>query len=259
MNRLRLSFFLIFAALSSNSTPAFADGLIKIDTRPGVTLGYWYMPRPNAMATVVLLPGGAGGIGLKNGVVTSNNFLVRSRNDFAAQRFNVAVVGRPSDKEDLDPVFRVGAAHMEDMRKLVTHLKKETGLPVWLIGTSRGTLSAAAAAIDFGNDQLAGIVLTSSITRRTQAPGVPDLALERIRIPVLVVHHQRDACSFCRPQDVMYITRGLVNAPVKKQIMVNTGDGATGDPCDALHWHGFIGAERQTVDTIAEWIKNPAP
>lgn len=37
------------------------DRLVKIDTRPGVSVSFWYMKRPDASATVVLLPGGAGG------------------------------------------------------------------------------------------------------------------------------------------------------------------------------------------------------
>lgn len=29
-----------------------------------------------------------------------------------------------------------------------------------------------------------------------------------------------------------------------------------GDPCEAQHWHGFIGMEHEVVDQIAGWIKN---
>ncbi|MEK7341033.1 MAG: hypothetical protein AABZ69_02320, partial [Candidatus Binatota bacterium] len=43
-----------------------------------------YMKRDGARATVVLLMGGGGGIGLKGGVPRSQNFLVRSREHFAA-------------------------------------------------------------------------------------------------------------------------------------------------------------------------------
>jgi hypothetical protein len=70
-----------------------ADRLVNIDTRPGVRVGYWWMERPDATATVVLLPGGKGAIGMKDGVPTSDNFLVRNRERFAAAKFNVAVVG----------------------------------------------------------------------------------------------------------------------------------------------------------------------
>jgi len=82
--------------------PSFAtDLLIKVDTRQGVKVPVYYMKRESAKATVVLLPGGAGGIGMKEGLPTSNNFLVRSRDYFAANGFNVAVVAKPSDMKGL--------------------------------------------------------------------------------------------------------------------------------------------------------------
>ena len=49
----------------------------------------------------------------------------------------------------------------------------------------------------------------------------------------------------------------LKNAPVKKEIMVSGGENPTGNVCEALHWHGYIGMEREAVDLIAEWIKKP--
>jgi pimeloyl-ACP methyl ester carboxylesterase len=238
---------------------AAADRLVKIDTRPGVTVAFWYMPRPGATATVVLLPGGSGSIGMKHGKPTSRNFLVRSRDLFAGHDVSVAIVGRPSDKKDLDNDFRADPRHVADLRAVVAYLKKDSGLPVWLIGTSRGTISAAAAAIAFGADELAGVVLTSSITSYRIAAAVPRQPLDRIRIPVLVMHHEKDACPVCAPYEVKYILRGLTHAPVKKLVMVNGGGDPRGDPCEALHWHGYIGMEPQAVDTIMAWIKNPTP
>ena len=32
-----------------------------------------------------------------------------------------------------------------------------------------------------------------------------------------------------------------------------------GHVCEALHWHGFIGMEREAVDGMAGWIKAPRP
>jgi pimeloyl-ACP methyl ester carboxylesterase len=247
---------LLFAA----TTAAFAaeDKLIKLDTRPGVSVTVYTMKRDGAAATVVLLPGGGGGIGLKDGVPTSDNFLVRSRDHFAAHGFNVAVVSRPTDKE-LDYEFRVSPAHIEDLRQVVEYLKTDTGLPVWLVGTSRGTVSAAAAAITFGNEKLAGLALTSSVTSNKRTGAVPEQKLEAIRIPVLVLHHEKDACSVTFPRGARWIIDGLRNAPVKKLIMVSGGAGASGDPCEPLHWHGFIGMEKEAVGLIADWIKNPKP
>jgi dienelactone hydrolase len=253
--RLILSIFIVLLA-----APAFAenDRLIKIDTRPGVTVSFYYMKRDGAKASIVLLPGGAGGIGMKNGIPTSNNFLVRSRDLFAANGFNVAVVGKPSDKEDLDGSFRISAEHIEDLRRVVAFLKKDSGVPVWVVGTSMGTISATAVATVVSKEELSGIVLTSSVTQK-RIGAVPEQKLESIRLPVLVVHHELDACKICVPSEVSQIIRGLKNAPIKKEVYVKGGANPTGNPCEALHWHGFIGIEKEVVDLISAWIKNPGP
>jgi hypothetical protein len=250
-----LTAFLLIAA------PSFAaDGrLVTINTRPSVSVTFYYVQNPAAKATVVLLAGGKGDIGLKNGVPTSKNFLVRSRDYFAAHGLNVAVLDRPSDHDELGYMFRVSDEHIEDIRKTVAYLKKDPGLPVWLVGTSRGTVSATAAAIAFGNAELSGIVLTSSVTERKNTGAVPYQKLDAIRIPVLVLHHQYDECKNCVPGDASLIVRKLTNAPVKKLILVNGGANPFGDPCEPMHWHGYIGMEREAVDIIAGWIANPVP
>ena len=235
-----------------------ADGLVRIDTRPGVKVGYWMMERPNASATLVLLPGGEGGIGLRNGAPHSANFLVRERDRFAAAGFNVAIVGKPSDRDDLDLAFRAGPEHVEDLRRVVEALRARYGKPVWLVGTSRGTVSAAAAAAALG-DAIAGVVLTSSITARNVPQAVENLPLAKIRVPVLVVHHRKDACRDTPAFEAPRIVEGLTNAPAKKLLVMDGGSGARGGYCQPLHWHGFIGMEQETVDAIADFIRDRRP
>ena len=249
---------LILALLTLGSSLATAaDRLVTIDTRPGVRLGYWLMQREDARATLVLLPGGGGSIGLRDGVPTSSNFLVRSRDLFAARGFHVAIVGRPSDRPDLDSNFRASSAHVEDLRLVVERLRKDLGKPVWLVGTSRGTISAAAAAIALDPADIAGIVLTSTVTHGTRAAPVPALSIADIRVPVLVVHHARDECRSCVPEEAARIAGRLTRAPVKKFVMLDGGADARGDPCEPWHWHGFVGMEREAVELIVRWIGEP--
>ena len=250
-----LLFILMLPALTASAS----DGsLLEIPTRPGVTVPVYLMKRGDAVATVVLLPGGNGGIGMSGGVPTSRDFLVRNRERFLEQRFNVAVVGRPRDKRNLDLSARKGPEHLTDLHKVVEHLRRDVPLPVWLVGMSRGTVSAAAAAIAFGNNDLAGIVLASSVTNPTIPYSVPRLRLERIRIPVLVLHHEHDACDLCDPNGVDEIMAGLINAPVAKDILVDGGGWPGGDPCTSSHWHGYSGMQEEAVDIISQWIKHPA-
>jgi len=251
--------WLVALALGPASAAVHADELITLPTRSGVTVSYWYMPRANAAATLVLLPGGAGGIGLRDGRPQSGNFLVRSRDLFAAVGFNVAIVGRPSDVADMDTGFRAGAAHMQDLERVVDDLRARAAVPLWLVGTSRGTVSATAAAITIGPPRLDGVVLTSSVTAFKLPGAVPTQRLSEVRVPVLVLHHEKDACPSCAPHEVSWIMSGLTQAPVKKLLWASGGEGARGDPCEAFHWHGYVGMEAQAVQWIASWVRNPTP
>ncbi len=167
-------------------------------------------------------------------------------------------MGRPSNQRDLDGEFRSSARHVDDIRAVVAFLKRESGKPVWLVGTSRGTISAAAGAI--GLDlEIAGVVLTSSITSYAIAGAPAKQALESVHVPVLVMHHVRDACRFCQPHETAWIMKGLVNAPRKQLLLVDGGAEPIGPDCEAMHWHGFINMEAEAVGLIARWIRQAAP
>jgi len=247
-----------FVAALASTGALGAGHMVSIDTRPGVRVGCWMMERPDAVAAVVLLPGGAGSIGMKGGVPTSTNFLVRSRGMFAAAGFDVAIVGKPSDRDDLDLAFRAGPEHVQDLKRVVERVRADTGKPVWLVGTSRGTVSAAAAAIALG-PAIDGVVLTSSITDPALPQSVQNLDLARIRVPVLVLHHKRDACRATPPEQAPRIVEGLANASAKRLVMVDGGSGAHGGWCQPMHWHGYIGMEQQAVDAIADFIRDRRP
>ncbi|HXZ49946.1 MAG TPA: hypothetical protein VEG27_13065 [Usitatibacter sp.] len=249
---------LALAAVLAGAPALAADHLVRIETRPGVHVSYWMMARPGASAALVLLPGGAGGIAMKGGVPTSDNFLVRSRDLFAAAGFDVAIVGKPTDHADLDLAFRASPEHVADLARVVEKVHAATRRPVWLVGTSRGTVSAAAAAIALG-PAIAGVVLTSSITDPGLPQAVENLDLARIRVPVLVVHHRLDACPGTPPEEAHRIVEGLTAAPEKKLLIVSGGGTPYGPKCEPMHWHGFVGMEQEAVDDIARFVREPRP
>jgi acetyl esterase/lipase len=239
-----------------------AGTLIKVPTRPGVETTLFWEPVAGARGTVLLFPGGAGGFGrVEDGRATSANFLVRSAPLFAAQGYNVAIFGRPNDAEGISPADRIGDAHLADIRGVLEHLKTLGAAPasVWLIGTSRGTGSATSAAIRLADPALAGVVLTASIVSYSQPDAVPKQNLAAIGLPVLVVHHTRDACRVTQPHEATNILKGLVNAPVKKLMLLDAGANPSGDVCGPLHWHGFIGMEPAAVEAMVGWIRRPVP
>ena len=234
------------------------EQMVKLEIgRANAHLPIYVMTQPQATATLVLLPGGDAGTGkLVEGQPTSKNFLVRSRALFAAQQFNVIVVFRASDLQRLDYDYRVSPTHVQELAEVVRHAKQLSDAPVWLVGTSRGTVSGTAATIAWPQGTVQGLVLTSSVTSN-KIGAIATQAIGKLAVPTLVVHHQQDACKICLPQEAARITDGLKSAPIKKFIMVQGGSDPVGDPCDALHWHGFINHEKETVQQIAHWIKSP--
>jgi hypothetical protein len=111
--------------------------------------------------------------------------------------------------------------------------------------------------INLQDSQIAGGVVSSSVVAYKKAGALPKQDLKQIKVPVLVYHHEKDACDICRPNEVPSILSGLKNSPVKKLMMVSGGSNPTGSPCEGNHWHGFIGMEQQAVSEISAWIKNP--
>ena len=249
-----LGTLLLFTSLTGH-----AEGtLFRVPTRPDVKTTLFWETAANAKATVLLFPGGGGGFGkVVDGQATGGNFLVRSAPHFLARGFNVAIFGRPSDTEELGWADRTAAPHLADARAVLDFVKQKSTAPVWIVGTSRGTVSATAMAIHVQDLAIAGLVLTASAVKPGTPGNVPGQNLSAIALPVLVLHHSKDACIHCAPSEVPAILQGLANAPVKKLIFVDGGAHPSGDVCAAMHFHGFIGMETEAVDLIAGWIGQP--
>jgi len=232
----------------------------QVATRQDVSVPIYTHWRSDAVATVVLYSGGAGGYGKigEDGWPAGGNFLIRTGKRWAQHPFNVVMVGRPSDGIDLafGPV-RTGEKHAADNLAIFKAIKLKSPLPIWLVGTSLGTISAAAAAIQDNDKLVAGLVLTSTIVAYKVRGAVPTQDLEKVRVPTLIFHHEDDACWACRPYEVKNLAEALKNAPIKRTMFVSGGEGATGDSCEPMHHHGFVGMRDEAVDLIAAWILKP--
>jgi pimeloyl-ACP methyl ester carboxylesterase len=213
----------------------------------------------SAKAVVVLFAGNHGG--LQIGVDGSlkwgkGNFLVRSRQHFVDQGLAVAVIDAPSDRQS-EPFlagFRQTPEHAADVKAVIAWLREQTHAPVWLVGTSRGTQSVAYVATRLsGSESPDGIVLTSTVLADNRSTAVPAMPIERIRIPVLVAHHEGDTCRVCRFEDLPALTKKLVGNP-RTELITFKGGVSTGDPCEAFAHHGFNGIERDVVTQITQWI-----
>jgi pimeloyl-ACP methyl ester carboxylesterase len=178
---------------------------------------------------------------------------------FAALKVNVAVMGTITDSGLTYP-DRVGDDHLSDVATVAQTVRGLSPVPVWLVGTSRGTVSATAAAIRYADKPMFdGIVLTSAIVGGKKPQAVPHQSIEKIRVPVLVYMHVKDGCSDCQLSDAKWLIGKFKGASVQAFMAVQGGGNPTGDPCHGSHYHGFIGMESQAVADIVGWINNPVP
>ncbi len=253
---------LVAAALTtllSLATAQTSQRVVDIPTRPGVTQRMIVLTPPEPKAAVVLLAGGHGGLQIfPNGSMKwgDGNFLVRTRQLFADQGLMVAVVDAPSDRQSAPFLggFRQSPEHAADLKAVIAWLRENSKAPVWLIGTSRGTQSTAYVATQLsGADGPDGVVLSSTILTDDKSRPVPALPLGKLRIPVLVVHHEQDGCSLCSFSEVPALMAKLSNTP-RKQLLAFKGGRSVGDPCEAQAYHGFNGLESEVVQQTAAWL-----
>jgi acetyl esterase/lipase len=251
---------LLWLACLSAFAPAQAqDKVVDIPTRPGVTQRFVVIPAADAKAAVVLFAGGHGGLQLNDAGSArwgNGNFLVRSARLFAAQGLAVAIIDTPSDRQSAPYLsgFRQTPEHAADVKAVIAWMKDSTKLPVWLVGTSRGTQSVGAVATALrGGGGPDGVVLTSTILNDGRSKPVPDMAMDTLKIPVLVVHHEQDACRVCLFRDMPKLMEKLTATPRKELITFRGGENQ-GDPCEAMAYHGYNGLEQDVVSRIAAWI-----
>lgn len=229
-------------------------------------------------AVLLLFIGGDGTLGLTANQVNtgSPNFLARNRNHFAAEGFVVAVVDAASDfnahnhplSTDANgfvhgsglrghrlPDRPLGGLHLADLVVVMNDLRtRYPGLPVWAVGNSRGTVSAAVTAL-WVSPPADGLVLTSSLTGPDASEDMHGLALESVEAPVLIVTHRDDACPITRPEDSEALKKRFTSSPKARVVRLNGGSTPISLPCDPLAPHGFFGIDQKALDAITRWIR----
>lgn len=232
--------------------------VVDIPTRQGVTQRLIYLFPEKPRAAAILFAGGHGGLQISPSGGFGwgeGNFLVRTRRLFAEQGLAVAVMDAPSDRQNPPYLagFRQTPEHVADVKAVIAWLKRQGPWPVWLVGTSFGTYSAAYVATESDRGGPDGVALTSTTLTHDKIRPVPAMPLEKLRIPVLVAHHEQDACPYCAYADMPRLMEKLGTVG-KRKLLTFKGGRAKGDPCDAFHYHGYNGIEKEVVESIAAWI-----
>ncbi len=211
MHQLKLLLILVVHITFYTALPGSAK-IMTLKTREGVSQSFLLIENDNAVATVILFAGGHGNLGLTSSNENlmswgSNNFLLRSRELFVNQGFNVVVLDAPSDRKSADGMlygFRTCFEHVADIDFVMAFLRRRSRNPIWLVGTSRGTESVAFSAI-FSLKPPSGVVLTSSMSEENKkGDSLPELMLDKIKIPVFIAAHEKDRCWVTRPEGATF-------------------------------------------------------
>ncbi|MGH8798899.1 MAG: hypothetical protein ACREX7_01535 [Casimicrobiaceae bacterium] len=249
---------LLVAALA---TPCLAaEEVVAIPTRNGVTLSY-LLDHDNSAAPKVVVVSFVGALGAINLERRANkgpvkfgpgaNFLVRIRDQITDADLADVIVDSPSDQlpGGMSDAFRLGPDHAADIRALIGDLKQRfPGARIFLLGTSRGSISAAALGASLA-DVVQGVVLTSMVTNADRTGvALSNFNFGSIKVPVLLVHHRDDGC---RASPYFGAERLAKRFPL---ISVSGGDPPQSGPCDAMSQHGYFGRETPTTQAIRNWM-----
>lgn len=256
---MRPAFLLAGLALAATAS---AQEMVSLPTREAVTQSFFLASmdgrRPEAAALMFIGGGGDINLRIEGGRPRFNagNFLPRARAEFIRNGILPVIMDNPTDQKgpgQMSDAFRGGTEHVVDVRAVIAEVKRRfPGIPVFLVGTSRSTISIAHLARAIGADEVKGGVLSSSLFTLTNKlrvqPVLESFDWTTARIPLLFVHHREDAC-FATPY-----TLAAVLADRFPLVSVRGGKPPESGPCDPLAAHGFFGREAATVDAIAAWM-----
>jgi hypothetical protein len=204
--------------------------------------------------SVVMLPGGAGDVGIDEDgdVAHGRNFVVRTRDLWLARGYAV-MIPDAGDGQNLRGL-RNSPEYANIILQLVRAAHARAPGPVFLLGTSQGSVAAMNGAAHLSKAELAGVVLTESVSRRSKSgETVFDAAPGRVTVPALIVANRDSRCRAAPAGDAPRIAAAMTRAPEVKVLYVQGGVTRSWE-CGSESPHGYFGIESAVVEEIAAWL-----
>lgn len=252
------------AALNAPASLAAERTTVTIETSRGAKESFLFASPANPKVAAILFVGGNGVLRLKpSGRVLANskNFLIRIFDHLVRAGVMAAAVDVPGDMGRATPEYRISKQAAVDTGAVIAYLKSNANLPVWLIGTSMGTYSAANAAIREPG-RVDGLILISTITvphqdrkLRSELPrGVADMDLQALHIPVLILAHKHDHCPSSPPSGAELLRARITASPRVEITLIDGGKRPRSGYCKPLSQHGYFGVEEEAVRAIITFM-----
>jgi pimeloyl-ACP methyl ester carboxylesterase len=239
---------------TSDSVPG--EKIVDLSLAGGERQRVLYASPMRPTATIVMLPGGAGDVGLRrNGdVLHDDNFVVRTR-ALWVQRGYAVLIPDTVDRANLRGL-RSSPEYGAVVEELVDFAHNQLPGPVFLLGTSQGSIAAMNGAAHARPGAIAGVVLTESVSRMGASGETVFSADPRdVHARALVVANQDDRCDVAPPQDAPRIAAAMTHSASVRILSVAGGIRRSRSPCGSLTPHGYYGIESSVIGRIDSWMR----
>jgi hypothetical protein len=210
-------------------------------------------------ATIVMLPGGAGEVGVERDgdIRHDDNFVVRTRAQWTAKGYAV-LIPDTIDRANLRGL-RSSPPYARLIDGLVRFAHAQMQGPVFLLGTSEGSIAAMNGAAHDEPGAIAGVVLTESVSRMgVSGETVFSADPQDVTVPALVVANRDDACDVAPPEDAPRIAAAMSHSSDVRILPVAGGITKSRKACGSLTPHGYYGIEAPVIDQISQWMETHA-
>jgi hypothetical protein len=253
---------LLLGAATSASAEVIPVGRGTGGDVPTQTL-YW--ESSDAKATLVLIPGGGGHLGLKatqKDPSKSFYLALKKLTDTTPGNpgINVVLFDSPGELDSNPrgyPSSRATADHLSRISSVIRFYKQKTGKPVWLMGHSNGAVSVTEflryADPEKAPSQISGLIVSG-------ARKVAYFDKRPVEVPVLFLHHERDGCPNADPRASIQNFEQVkkTNPSVTEFRFLKSGESEGGSPC-ASGYHMYYGADIEMTEVLRSFILSNSP
>ena len=206
--------------------------------------------RDDAELTVVVVMGYPGHFGIRPGDIMVKNqtaWMMLELIKRSKIKANVVIFDSPFNLKDIGA--RSSGDHLERIESVVKYYSEKFKLPVWLFGHSDGSISVSEYLNDSDKKRksIVGAILSGgrNETRIT----------EDWKIPVLVLHHEKDGCEWTTFYNAKRYFAKIQNTNKANTELATVAGGyeGSGQAC-SYGFHMYQGAFNEALNSIEDFI-----
>ncbi|GBQ77955.1 hypothetical protein AA14337_0973 [Acetobacter malorum DSM 14337] len=232
-----------------------AERVFNLPLNDGKRLTVLFSTPTRPRGTIIMLPGGTGDIGLQQDgrIGQGDNFVVRTRDLWNKHGYAVLIPDTINHTNLRGR--RSSSAYARLVEELAAFAHQPESGPVFLLGTSQGSIAAVNAAAHALPSSIAAVVLTESVSvMGGSGETVFSATPQQVRAPVLVVVNRDDLCNVAPPQSARQIAAAMTASGDVHVLTVSGGATRSKKNCGSLTPHGYFRIEDKVIDAISRWL-----